>query len=72
MRPEQFWGTDDWQKLVTELANIKPCPFAGRVTEDQIKIVLGEHGNIWPRSIEDDVRRNAIEEQGLIPPARLN
>jgi hypothetical protein len=30
---------------INALANIKLCIFAGRVTEDQIKIVLGEHGN---------------------------
>jgi hypothetical protein len=33
------------------IANLYPCPFAGRVTAEQIKIELGERLGIWPWSI---------------------
>ena len=41
--------------LLAPLAKIEPCPFAGKVTPDQIKVVLGNVANIWPASIAIDV-----------------
>lgn len=40
--------------LVDALAALKACPFSGKVTADQVKITLGEYGDIWPASIADD------------------
>lgn len=40
--------------LVKALASIKPGIFTGSV-EAQIKIILGEIGDIWPERIRDDV-----------------
>jgi hypothetical protein len=41
-------------RLVDNLLNVQPCPFAGRVTADQITLALGEAGDIWPLSSRDD------------------
>lgn len=46
---------DDIENLVAEkIANLEPCAFAGRVTPDQVKLALGEFGDIWPESIRED------------------
>jgi hypothetical protein len=37
-----FIGNETYATAVRKLAELKPCPFAGVVTEDQIKIALGE------------------------------
>ncbi|WOH50693.1 hypothetical protein [Bradyrhizobium sp. sBnM-33] len=31
--------------LADRLARAEPCPWTGEITEDQIKIVLGEHAS---------------------------
>ena len=41
--------------LADHLAHLEPCPFRGEVTEDQIKIALGEVGDVWPNNIRGDV-----------------
>lgn len=41
-------------QMAKAIAALEPCPFTGRVTADQIKVVLGEKGNIWPASILPD------------------
>jgi hypothetical protein len=41
-------------RAAVALAKLEPCPYAGRVTEDQVKIALGELLDIWPASIADD------------------
>ena len=41
-------------RLAEKIANLEPCPFVGRVTPDQVKIALGEFGDIWPESIRED------------------
>jgi hypothetical protein len=41
-------------KLAEAIASIEPCPFTGKVTADQVKLVLGEKVNIWPLSILPD------------------
>jgi hypothetical protein len=40
-----------YDRVVKELAELQPCPFAGVVTADQVKLALGERLNIWPASI---------------------
>jgi len=42
-------------------AALKPCPFAGDITPDQVKIALGEFLDIWPASIADEALANAIQ-----------
>lgn len=37
--------------IAKAIAALEPCPFAGHVTVDQVKHVLGETGDIWPLSI---------------------
>jgi hypothetical protein len=37
--------------LADRLARLEPCSVTGRITENEVKIALGENGNIWPRSI---------------------
>jgi hypothetical protein len=44
----------DYHQLVAALTNPPRCPVTGKTTENEIKIVLGEHG-IWPVSILPDV-----------------
>lgn len=41
--------------LADHLARLDPCPFTGHVTEDQIKVALGEVGDVWPNSIRGHV-----------------
>lgn len=45
--------TETYKKLTEALASLEPCPTSGLVTEDQIKIALGEVGGIWPDSIRE-------------------
>lgn len=42
------------------IASLEPCPFAGKVTADQIKIVLGEVGDVWPGSIRPTDRNGVV------------
>jgi hypothetical protein len=43
------------------LANPAPCPVTGKVTDNEIKIILGKVGGVWPASIEADVFRADAE-----------
>lgn len=49
-----FFENEQYGKLVDALVALKACPFSGKVTADQVKITLGEYGDIWPASIADD------------------
>jgi hypothetical protein len=49
--------------LADAIAAIRPCPFAGRVTRDQIIVALGEHGDVWPSSILPELIRDSAESQ---------
>ena len=49
---ETFIPTTDYNRIVKALAALKPCRFHGRITTDQVKIVMGEVGNFWPDSIK--------------------
>ena len=48
-----------YNRVAEMIAALKSCPFAGRVTADQVKIALGEL-DIWPASIADDVLANSL------------
>lgn len=41
-------------RAAEKIAALKPCPFAGIVTVDQVKTALGELLDVWPDSIADD------------------
>ncbi len=53
------------EALAGHLARLAPCPWSGEVTEDQLKICLGEHGNIWPNNIRGDVLLASYEDLTL-------
>lgn len=48
-------------RLVDALLNVKPCPFAGKITADQITMILGEVGNVWPRHSRGDAGIEGLE-----------
>jgi hypothetical protein len=50
---EVYLPDESIQTLAEKIAKLEPCPFAGRVTSDQVKIALGEFGDIWPESIRE-------------------
>ena len=52
---ETYIQTARYRRAVKKLADLKPCPWTGKIDEDLIKTILGEIGGIWPRSIEGDV-----------------
>ena len=54
---EIYIATARENRIAEAIAALEPCPFHGRITTDQIKIVLGEVGNIWPASIRCDADR---------------
>jgi hypothetical protein len=54
---EIYIATARENRIAEAIAALTPCPFHGRVTADQVKIVLGEVGNIWPASIRTEPNR---------------
>lgn len=38
-------------RFVDAILNVEPCAWSGKVEKDQIKLVLGEVGEIWPSAI---------------------
>lgn len=42
---------DRLDQLSSRLANLAPCPVTGIMTDNEVIHALGEHGDIWPRSI---------------------
>jgi hypothetical protein len=60
--PDIFIDDVRYNALVKVLASIKAGLFVGG-KEDQIKIALGEAGDIWPVSIRDDAIRVAVEDR---------
>lgn len=66
--PEIYLSHDRYTRLVAALADLKPCPIADRITADQIKIALGEAGDIWPLGIRRDVILAGAEqgEQNIV------
>lgn len=57
MRPDYFVPDETLFLAAERIANLAPCPFAGRLTPDQVVLALGEFGDIWPESIRADVNR---------------
>jgi hypothetical protein len=51
---EIYIATARENRIAEALAVLEPCPVHGRITTDQVKIVLGEVGNIWPETIRGD------------------
>ena len=43
------------EALADRLAHLAPSPFAECVTDNEVKICLGEHGSVWPNSIKGAV-----------------
>ncbi|WOH64058.1 hypothetical protein [Bradyrhizobium sp. BWA-3-5] len=41
--------------LADRLARLAPCPACGMVTSNEVKIALGEAGDIWPNHIRSAV-----------------
>ena len=54
---EIYVSTEIYQRAAEAIAALTPCPFHGCITTDQVKIALGEAGNIWPESIRGDADR---------------
>jgi hypothetical protein len=52
---EVYIPTGNYRRAADAIAALKPCPVHGVITADQIKIALGEAGNIWPESIRGNV-----------------
>lgn len=46
-----YLKTETLNRAAEIIAALEPCPFAGVVTADQVKIALGEHLDVWPESI---------------------
>lgn len=58
---EVYLNTERFNSLAEKLAAIKPCMLAHGVTIDQIKLALGEHGDVWPECIRADARAHGHE-----------
>jgi len=54
---EIYIATARENRIAEAIAALEPCPFHGCITSDQVKIVLGEVGDIWPESIRCDADR---------------
>ena len=52
---ETYIETARYRRAVKQIADLKPCPWTGKIDEDLIKTILGVVGSIWPVSIRDDV-----------------
>ncbi len=49
------FDTKAYRAFADAVARHEPCMFSGKLEPDQIKIALGEHLNLWPASIADDL-----------------
>ena len=45
--------------LIEALIAIEHSPFTDEIDESDVRIVLGEVGDVWPDAILDDVRKSA-------------
>lgn len=55
-----FMPHADYQKLIAALLTAEPC--AVSVTDNEIKIALAEHGNIWPATVQAAMIRDGISD----------
>ena len=51
---EVYIETSRLNQLAEAIAAIEPCPGSGKIEAYQVKMLLGERGNIWPASILPD------------------
>ncbi|WP_143271684.1 hypothetical protein [Bradyrhizobium mercantei] len=49
--------------LADRLAGLAPCPVTGRMTDNEITIALGEHGDICPSGIRGHIMVADLEEE---------
>lgn len=49
-----YFDRERYDSLVKALMALKPCELSGTLTEDQVKIALGEGGDIWTTRIAED------------------
>jgi hypothetical protein len=54
---EIYVSTENYRSAAEAIAGLEPCPVHGDITADQVKIAIGEAGNIWPESIRGDADR---------------
>ena len=52
--PAIYVESELFDHVANVIATLEPCPFAGKVTIDQIKMALGDAADIWPVSIAAD------------------
>jgi hypothetical protein len=57
-----FLDDERCSRLVAALTKVQPCPVTGEVTDNEIKVILGEIGDIWPESILADVASASAED----------
>jgi hypothetical protein len=62
MTLDHFVPLENITRAANAIANLEPCPFAGRITPEQIIAALGEFGDIWPESIRPDLIRCVVED----------
>jgi hypothetical protein len=48
---EIYMNDETYDGLVEAILNAAPCAWSGKVEKDQIKLVLGEVGDVWPAAI---------------------
>ncbi|QOZ26158.1 hypothetical protein [Bradyrhizobium sp. CCBAU 51753] len=58
--------------LAEWLAALDPCPWSGEMTDNEVKVALGEFGNIWPTSIWAHVVHAHHEDLPTSTPLKLN
>jgi hypothetical protein len=49
---EIYIEDDQYDRLVAALLTLQPSPVTGEVGPDEVKIALGEIGDIWPARVE--------------------
>ncbi len=56
-------AADRIERLAHHLAHIAPCPACGAMTDNEIKVALGEAGNIWPNHIRGAIALANYEDR---------
>ncbi len=51
--------------LAGHLARLTPCPWSREITKDEVRVCLGEHGDVWPGSIKRSVLLATFEDVTL-------
>lgn len=58
---ETYIADETYDRLVMALLTLQPSPVTGEVGADEVKIALGEIGDIWPARIETEAFPNNFE-----------